>query len=260
MYEIASYRRQLPVSLERMFENAIDWEHLPYLHASTFADLELLERSPRHWRASVRLRPAALRLHQTVELTLDRDSGVWVTEVLDGVSRGMKIHTRATALAERRIEVVVRFLMPKRRLYSRVLGPAFVSTYRRLYDEDEAMMVERQAALDRAKTPRSPGRGAVRLGDRATVLRPGFTFDHGRGRFGVAEVDGELVAYSVVCPHMLGPLGDAPVTDGQVRCPWHDYCFDLRTGRDTEHGLRLAPAPALELRDEAAWIAASADP
>ena len=254
MHEIASYRRELPVSLERMFENAIDWEHLPYLHAGTFADLELLEHSPRHWRADLRLRPAALRLRQTVELTLDRDAGVWVTEVLAGVSKGMKIHTQATALSERRIEVHVRFLMPHKRFYSRLLGPAFVSTYRRLYDEDEAMMVERQAALDRAKTPRTTSDEARRLGDRSTVLQPGFTFEHGRGRFSVAEVDGELIGYSVVCPHMLGPLDHAPVTLGRVRCPWHDYCFDLRTGKDAEHGLRLAPAPTLELRNGAVWL------
>ena len=29
---------------------------------------------------------------------------------------------------------------------------------------------------------------------------------------------------------MLGPLEEAAVEDGCVRCPWHGYRFDLRTG------------------------------
>ena len=33
---VGTYRRVLPVNLERMFENALDWEHLPHLHSSSF--------------------------------------------------------------------------------------------------------------------------------------------------------------------------------------------------------------------------------
>ena len=41
--------------------------------------------------------------------------GAFMTEVLRGASKGMKIHTKATALGEREIEVYVRFLAPPRR-------------------------------------------------------------------------------------------------------------------------------------------------
>ena len=32
---VGSYRRRLPVSLDRMYENALDWQHLPHLHSSS---------------------------------------------------------------------------------------------------------------------------------------------------------------------------------------------------------------------------------
>ena len=43
MPHVATYRRELPVSIERLYENAIDWEHLPYLPRSSFAHIECAE-------------------------------------------------------------------------------------------------------------------------------------------------------------------------------------------------------------------------
>lgn len=42
--------------------------------------------------------------------------------------------------------------------------------------------------------------------------------------------DWERLAHSNVCRHSLGPLGDAPVVNDGVRCPWHGYVFDVATG------------------------------
>jgi nitrite reductase/ring-hydroxylating ferredoxin subunit len=51
-----------------------------------------------------------------------------------------------------------------------------------------------------------------------------------------------------VCPHRLGPLGDAPVEGGSVVCPWHGYRFDLRRGGCADgRRLRLAPPPRIEI-------------
>jgi nitrite reductase/ring-hydroxylating ferredoxin subunit len=59
------------------------------------------------------------------------------------------------------------------------------------------------------------------------------------------EVDGVRIRHATVCPHLGGPLDDAPMEDGCVRCPWHGYRFDLRTGHDAGGGtLRLDIAAA----------------
>jgi nitrite reductase/ring-hydroxylating ferredoxin subunit len=60
----------------------------------------------------------------------------------------------------------------------------------------------------------------------------------------VALEDGEIVAHSTICPHWLGPLEEAIPENGIVRCPWHGYRFDLRTGMNTDgRSCRLARAP-----------------
>ncbi len=33
------------------------------------------------------------------------------------------------------------------------------------------------------------------------------------------------------CPHQGGPLGEGAICDGALRCPWHGYDFDLKTGK-----------------------------
>jgi len=66
----------------------------------------------------------------------------------------------------------------------------------------------------------------------------------------VARCAGELLAYDALCPHALGPLDAAPLSeDGRVVCPWHGKAFDVRTGRGcgADHRLRLARAPRVEI-------------
>ena len=46
----------------------------------------------------------------------------------------------------------------------------------------------------------------------------------------VKTADGVRV-YNGVCPHLGGPLLEAAIRDGVLRCPWHAYDFDLATGR-----------------------------
>ena len=60
-----------------------------------------------------------------------------------------------------------------------------------------------------------------------------------------AEVEGAVMAlvrsnglvYAVqeFCTHRCGPLSEGRVEANQIRCPWHNSCFDLATGKVT-HG------------------------
>ncbi len=47
---------------------------------------------------------------------------------------------------------------------------------------------------------------------------------------GVFRVGTEFRAYRNVCPHAAAPVCAGPVTGAILRCPWHGWEFDLRTG------------------------------
>jgi nitrite reductase/ring-hydroxylating ferredoxin subunit len=62
--------------------------------------------------------------------------------------------------------------------------------------------------------------------------------------FRIVEIEGGLHAHATVCPHWLEPLGGVAVEDGCIRCPWHGFVFDVRSGESADgRALRLAPAP-----------------
>ena len=50
------------------------------------------------------------------------------------------------------------------------------------------------------------------------------------GSFSLFVVAGEIVCVQSFCPHMAAPLFAGTLHDGRVTCPWHYWCFDLRTG------------------------------
>jgi len=55
---------------------------------------------------------------------------------------------------------------------------------------------------------------------------------------------GSLLAHATTCPYWLGPLDEAAPQNGILRCPWHGYRFDMRTGESVDGcSYRLAPAP-----------------
>ena len=55
------------------------------------------------------------------------------------------------------------------------------------------------------------------------------------GRYEVAifNVGGELFALENTCPHQGGPLADGWLEGPMITCPWHGWCFDVRTGKMT---------------------------
>ena len=61
----------------------------------------------------------------------------------------------------------------------------------------------------------------------------GRVYELGPRRVAVFRVQGELFALDNVCPHVGGPLGEGQLEGTTVRCPWHQWPFDLRTGCTT---------------------------
>jgi phenylpropionate dioxygenase-like ring-hydroxylating dioxygenase large terminal subunit len=201
---VATYDRVVAASLARVWENVRDWEHLPWLHRETFGAVTLRAAGAWGWRVDLALRGAApddARLD--LELRIEDDGECYHARTLAGPGTGTDIVTRLVPVDEHRTAVHVEFLVPSVPA-GRVAaaGATLRRTYARLWDQDEAMMIRRQALLDGRLDP---------------LPRE-------------VELNGHRVRFHPVCPHRGGPLEDAAVEDGCVTCPWHGYRFDLATG------------------------------
>ncbi|MDQ3369328.1 MAG: Rieske (2Fe-2S) protein [Myxococcota bacterium] len=254
-----TYRRALGVSIERIWENALDWEHLPYLHASTFTSIELLERTtaPELWRARVGIR-GVIASQVVIELRTDRPRLAYVTTTIEGLGRGTEIRTRLQPRGEHQTDIVVEFHVASgSRLVARVAAAGYQRLYHRLWSEDEAMMRHRQRVLDvaaarRAERDRLAARRApepVALGPLPQVReRLPLKVATPRGELRVIALGSSLLAHPTTCPHLGGPLGDVPVIHGSITCPWHGYRFDVRTGRAAgPHRCKLPVPPQVEV-------------
>ena len=250
---VGSYRRALPVTLERLYENALDWEHLAWLHDSSFTRVDCLSAGPWGWRAAIVVSGGR---SSVIELRLDRGCRRWVTRTLEGAGAGAEIWT--TVIAERQdregrqrwVDIVVDFFVPgivaERR---QAVGEGYAALYARLYDEDVAMMVERQRQLDRRIGGIAAAEHTRALGPRATLRLP-MDVMLGNREFVLAETAGGLVIYPRQCPHQLGPLAAGALADGVVTCPWHGYRFDVRTGVNlTGQRCHLGDLPVIRVDD-----------
>ena len=84
----ATYEREVAASLERVWENVYDWEHLPWLHSDSFSSIELQAAAPWGWRARIRSRGAA---ESVVELVTDKPNSRYVSRTLEGPLPGLEI-------------------------------------------------------------------------------------------------------------------------------------------------------------------------
>jgi nitrite reductase/ring-hydroxylating ferredoxin subunit len=252
---VATYRRRVAASTERVWENVRDWEHLPFLHAASFRSIALEDASAAGWRARVGLHPSS---EITLELAIDASDPRYVSRTLAGPGAGSEIWTTVTGVSPAATDVEVAFWLPDVAA-DRVdaLGAAYVRLYERLWDEDESMMVRRAAELAAPRTGRAaPERVCLgALADLRAKLPHCFAWS-GRG-WRLVDLDGALRAHAVQCPHWLGPLDAARIDAGAVTCPWHGWRFDVRTGRALDgRAARLATPPRIEVdTDGRVWIA-----
>jgi nitrite reductase/ring-hydroxylating ferredoxin subunit len=250
---VAVYRRTVRASLERVWENVHDWEHLPWLHRSSFRSIEHLESGPWGWRARVGLHPEDVGRSLEIELRVDDDRDRYVTRTLSGAGAGTEIWTSLVPRSEGETDIKVEFHVPDLSPdMVEPMGQGYRKLYEQLWDEDEVMMRRREAELcarrERSrKDPAAQDLGPVdALRSRLPLLVEGRA-----GRFRIVDVDGTLRAHAAVCPHQLGPLEEVEVVDGVVTCPWHGYRFDVSSGASCDgRRLKLPPAPRVEIGDD----------
>lgn len=262
LHYLGNYVRTLPSNMARMMENAHDWEHLPFVHASSFTSIDLIDSGEWGWRAKIGLHGGA---HQLLDLRVDNPGHYWVSAIYSGPGTGVEIHTQATTLNEDEIEVDVRFYLPEAPsdpTRSASLLARLSDQYRRLYDEDIGLMSGRQNALEDRQRWREGGglSGSIFVGIEDELDREAANMvETETGRFCVRYWKGTWIAHSAVCPHLLGPLSGSEIdANGAITCPWHGYRFDLATGENIGGQCKaLAPPPRLEIRDGSVYLVPS---
>ena len=82
----------------------------------------------------------------------------------------------------------------------------------------------------------------------------------------LTNINGEFTAMDNRCPHQGGPLGEGSIEIGAndecwLRCPWHGWDFDPKTGRPPggheDSGQRLYP---VELREGSVYVGVEPEP
>ena len=66
---------------------------------------------------------------------------------------------------------------------------------------------------------------------------------------------GEYGAIDGCCPHQGGPLTEGTFEDGVLRCPWHGWGFDARTGESADPHHDGVGTYEIEVRDDGIYVA-----
>lgn len=257
LHYLGNYVRPLPTKMARMMENAYDWEHLPYVHPSSFSSIDLVDQGDWGWRAKLGVPGGIEPTHQMLDLLVDAKRNYWVSTVYHGPGEGIEIHTQATTLTDEEIEVDVRFFLPEAPADA-ATGTAILqymqAQYKTLYDEDIALMHGRQMALEdrsrwRKETPHPSDIKVASVAELDALQT--LTIETETGRYCLRHWQDRWVVHSAVCPHLLGPLQDSSLdADGYITCPWHGYQFNIITGESRKGQCQaLAKAPKLIERD-----------
>ncbi len=95
------------------------------------------------------------------------------------------------------------------------------------FHDDEALTIAKAARADEETE------GAWEAVGRSEDFAEGAVHALAVGEKQVALVrqEGTLYALDGRCPHQGGPLGEGNLCQGALRCPWHGYDFDLKTGK-----------------------------
>ncbi|WP_310496898.1 hypothetical protein, partial [Sandarakinorhabdus sp.] len=130
-----TYVREVNASIARIRENVLDWEHLPALHASSFAACELVDEDADGWR--VRLTAAGGGPAQTLKLFIAPDTSRYrvVTEAGPGATSEIRVTVMQTAPQACQVHVEYHVPISDPDVLA-MIGKGFVAIYQQLWDED----------------------------------------------------------------------------------------------------------------------------
>ena len=86
-------------------------------------------------------------------------------------------------------------------------------------------------------------RGEIPAGSGKTV----DVRDHSIALF---NCDGTFYAIDDTCAHQGGPLGEGELAGTIVTCPWHEWCYDVRTGINVDDPTCKVSAYAVRVEGE----------
>ena len=89
----ATYTREVRAGVDRIWENVLDWEHLPALHEIYFNHVALIEIGSSGWRVELTKRPGTADRRMLLELQSDRARGRYRVRTLAGDGAGTAILT-----------------------------------------------------------------------------------------------------------------------------------------------------------------------
>jgi len=245
---VATYKRLIRAPSQRVWENVLDWEHLPWLHKTSFKFIELDEAGEWGWRTWSNPEHTAY-----IELTR-ANNDCYVSRSYDTGNQVSEIWTTVAAEADN-TQIAVEFHFPEMDLKRRdYLRDALLKLYTRLWNEDEDMMIERHRRLIDVRDRRNE----INLGRDTTLyqkLSVGdlILFQMAGREYQMREVSGELQAHATICPHLSGPLSHCLEEDDQLTCPWHGYRFNTKTGEcifPKSATCHLPPAPTVTIEKE----------
>jgi len=70
----------------------------------------------------------------------------------------------------------------------------------------------------------------------------------------IANVDGKFYAIHNTCLHRGGPLGEGVLTGKVVTCPWHNWQYDVTTGKLAANAAVGVACFGVEVRGDDVWV------
>ncbi len=66
--------------------------------------------------------------------------------------------------------------------------------------------------------------------------------------------EGEVFAIKNRCPHMGGDLGEGFLTGDIVRCPWHGWRFNVKTGKNPAADVVAVPTYEVKIEGDEVFL------